>query len=77
MGVGDSVLRTTAGEGPIDTVAVTTDEANITLANDVMVDSGMIVAGTVVSEKVVVKVRVISSPSALAGIALPTPDPVN
>jgi len=77
IGVGDTVVVRTAGfDGPADTVVVTT-EANTTLSGDVVVNSAMVVAGTVVSGNVVVKVRVISSPNALAGIAVPTPDAVN
>lgn len=76
IGVGNTVLMIAALDTPFDTAVVTTD-ARTTLSGDVMVDSCMVVAGTVVSEKVVVKVRVTSSPSALAGIAVPTPDAVN
>jgi len=77
IGVGDTVVvRTAALDGPLDTVVVIT-EANTTLSEDVVVNSAIVVAGTVVSGNVVVKVRVISSPSALAGIAVPTPDAVN
>lgn len=47
------------------------------LSRETTVVAALVVAGMVVWGKVVVKVRVTSSPRALAGMAVPTPEAVN
>jgi len=89
IGVGDAVLGIVASIVGADADTATLEgtpvivgkfvdatEAKTTLSRDTMVDAAMVVAGMVVSGNVVVNVMVTSSPSALAGMALPTPEAV-